>query len=117
MNAVGVAARVLDNYYLGMKLAETVPKLEEGRALYDCMMECECFPELLVEMTGTGEETGTMEGTLKTVGNYFDQEVNYATSRAVAVLQPAILVVMGIVIGFVVIAMYLPMFTMYDGIG
>ncbi len=116
VNAVAVAARVLDNYYLGMKLAETVPKLEEGRALYDCMQECGCFPELLVEMTGTGEETGTMEGTLKTVGNYFDQEVNMATSRAVGVLQPAILVLMGFAIGFVVIAMYLPMFTMYSGI-
>jgi len=116
MNAVAVAARVLDNYYLGMKLAEAVPKLEEGRALYDCMQECGCFPELLVEMTGTGEETGTMEGTLKTVGNYFDQEVNTATSRAVGVLQPAILIVMGVAIGFVVIAMYLPMFTMYSGI-
>jgi len=116
MNSVAVAARVLDNYYLGMKLAETVPKLEEGRALYDCMMECGCFPELLVEMTGTGEETGTMEGTLKTVGNYFDQEVSYATARAVGVLQPAILVVMGFIIGFVVIAMYVPMFTMYEGI-
>jgi len=116
VNAVAVAARVLDNYYLGMKLAETVPKLEEGRALYDCMMECGCFPELLVEMTGTGEETGTMEGTLRTVGNYFDQEVSMATSRAVSVLQPAILIVMGIAVGFVVIAMYVPMFTMYSGI-
>jgi len=115
VNAVSVSARVLDNYYLGMKLAETVPRLEEGRALYDCMLECGCFPELLVEMTGTGEETGTLEGTLKTVGNYFDQEVNFATARAVGVLQPAILIVMGIVIGFVVIAMYLPMFTMYSG--
>jgi len=116
VNAVGVAARVLDNYYLGMKLAEAVPKLEEGRALYDAMTECESFPELLVEMTGTGEETGTLEGTLKTVGEYFDQEVNYSTSRAVGVLQPAILIVMGIAIGFVVIAMYLPMFTMYSEI-
>jgi len=116
VNSVAVAARVLDNYYLAMKLAESVPKLEEGRALYDCMQECGCFPELLVEMTGTGEETGTMEGTLRTVGNFFDQEVDNATSRAVSVLQPAILLVMGVVIGFVVIAMYLPMFTMYSGI-
>ncbi len=116
VNAVGVSARVLDNYYLGTKLAEAVPKLEEGRALYDCLQECECFPELLVEMTGTGEETGTLEGTLKTVGNYFDQEVNYATARAVGVLQPAILMVMGVCIGFVVIAMYLPMFTMYSNL-
>ncbi len=116
VNAVAVSSRVLDNYYLGMKLAEAVPKLEEGRALYDTMQECEDFPELLVEMTGTGEETGTLEGTLKTVGDYFDQEVNYATSRAVGVLQPAILIVMGVCIGFVVIAMYVPMFTMYGNL-
>jgi len=115
VNAVGVSSRVLDNYFLGIKLAEAVPKLEEGRALYDAMAECEEFPELLVEMTGTGEETGTLEGTLKTVGDYFDQEVNYATARMVGVLQPAILIVMGFCIGFVVIAMYVPMFTMYAG--
>jgi len=116
VNAVAVSSRVLDNYYLGMKLAEAVPKLEEGRGLYECMQECGCFPELLAEMTGTGEETGTLEGTLKTVGEYFDQEVNFATSRAVGVLQPAILIVMGVAIGFVVIAMYVPMFTMYSGL-
>ncbi len=115
VDSVSVVARVLDNYYLGTKLGEALPKLEEGRALYDCMQECACFPDLLVEMTGTGEETGTMEGTLRTVGNYFDQEVSYATGRALGVLQPAILVVMGFFVGFVVIAMYVPMFTMYGG--
>lgn len=116
VDAVAVTTRVLDNYYLGRMLGESVPKLQEGRSLHDCMAECGCFPELLVEMTGTGEETGTLEGTMKTVGNYFDQEVSYSTNRALGILQPAILMVMGVVIGFVVIAMYVPMFTMYSGI-
>jgi len=116
VNAVSVTARVLDNYYLGMKLSEALPKLEEGRALYESMQECGCFPDLLVEMTGTGEETGTLEGTMRTVGNYFDQEVNFAVTRALGVLQPALLVIMGFFVGLVVIAMYLPMFTMYSGL-
>ena len=115
LRSVAVTAKVLDNYFLSLRLGAALPGLEEGRRLGDCLKECGCFPELLVEMAGVGEETGALEETLETIGVYFDEEVSIATNRALSMLQPAITVVMGIVIGVIVIALYLPMFTMYGG--
>lgn len=115
LRAVAITARVMDNYYMGIQLGSMTYRLEEGRSLGECLEACKCFPQLLVEMAAMGEETGTLEETLKTIGFHFDNEVNIVTARALGMLQPAITVILGIVIGTIVIALYLPMFTMYSG--
>ncbi|MDO4197861.1 MAG: type II secretion system F family protein [Erysipelotrichaceae bacterium] len=116
IRAVNITSKVLDNYYMGLKLGSTINKLEEGRSLGECLEETECYPKLLCEMVAMGEETGSLEETLKTIGLHFDNEVSVATKRMLDMLQPAITVVLGIVIGFIVIALYMPMFTLYGGI-
>ena len=116
VRSIGTTARVLDNYHLGLRLGTTVVGLEEGRRLGDCLKEIDIFPHLLVEMAAVGEETGSLENTLDTISAYYDNEVEIATARALGALQPAITVIMGAVIGIIVIALYLPMFTMYGGI-
>jgi len=113
VRAVGLCAKVLDNYHLATELGKCVSGLEEGRSLGFCLKESAVFPNLLVEMTTVGEETGTLETTLDTIGVYYDAETALASQAALSALQPAITVVMGIVIGFIVIALYLPMFNMY----
>lgn len=115
VRATTIVAKVLDNYFLATSLGATVASLEEGRPLGYCLAQANCFPSLLVEMTAVGEETGALEETLVTMGEYFDAETEVATQRALSALQPAITIVMGVVIGFVVIALYLPMFSMYGG--
>ena len=55
-----------------------------------------------------------MEETLKTIGTYFDNEAEHATQKAISKLEPTILVLMALVAGFIVISVYLPVFTMYD---
>lgn len=113
VRAVHICSRVLDNYHLSTQLAKAVAGLEEGKSLGFCLEQCECFPELLVEMTSVGEQTGTLEETLDTIGEYYDSETAVASERALNALQPAITMVLGVFIGFIVIALYLPMFTMY----
>ena len=113
VRAVGLCGKVLDNYHLATELGKAVSGLEEGRSLGHCLTEADCFPALLVEMTSVGEETGTLETTLDTIGEYYDSETEIASAKALGALQPAITVVMGVVIGFIVIALYLPMFNMY----
>ena len=116
IRAVSVSAQVLDNALLSQTLAATVPQLETGRRLGDCLKDCRCFPDLLVEMSAVGEETGALEQTLDTVGRYYDGEVAQATKRALAILQPAITVVVGILIGIIVLALYSPIFAMSSGL-
>ncbi len=115
IRSVEIVGRVLDNRYLGRRLGAVVPYLEEGRSLGDQLREGGLFPAMLCEMTAMGEDTGSLESTLDTVGAYYDAETETASNRALSMLQPAITVVMGILIGLIVVGLYLPMFTMYNG--
>ena len=112
--AMTITGRVVDNCALGKSLAQAVTGLEEGKRLGDVLKNNEFLPDLLVEMATVGEESGSLEETLTTIGAYYDSEVEQATAKALGMLEPIITIVMGIVIGFIVIALYMPMFTMYN---
>ena len=113
--AVEITSRVMDNYVLQQEVGRMEAGLHEGRSLADCMKDITWFPQTLVEMSAVGENTGALEETLGTMGDFYDNETQRVTDRALAMLEPAMLVVMAIFAGFIVIALYLPMFTMYAG--
>jgi len=75
------------------------------------------MPELLVEMTAVGEDSGSMEHTLEVVGQYYDTEVEYVTSRAIKLIEPVIILVLAVFVVFILFSVYLPMFSMYGNIG
>lgn len=115
VQSVQVTSKVMDNYYMSQKLAACVNKIEEGKSLGDCLKDARCFPDMLVEMVAMGEDTGSLEDTLRTIGGYFDEEVNNATKKMLDALQPMITVFLGLIIGTIVISLYLPMFSLYGG--
>ncbi len=114
--ALTITGRVMDNYAVGLTVSRCTLGIEEGRRLGDVLTPNPYLPPLLTEMTAVGEESGSLEDTLNTIGTYYDSEVEQASARALSMLEPIITVVMGVVIGFIVIALYLPMFTMYGAI-
>lgn len=109
-----ITGKVLDNYVMGQEVSRMTGKIEEGKRLGDCMRESKFFPDTLIEMCAIGEETGELETTLETIGTYYDNEAQHATTKAIQKLEPTILVLLALFAGFIVIAIYLPMFTMYD---
>lgn len=111
--SLGITAKVMSNYVMGLETEQMSGSLEEGKSLGDCMRRCEYFPKTLVEMCAIGESTGELDQTMETVGAYFDNEAEYATNKAIAKLEPTILVLMALFAGFIVISIYMPMFTMY----
>lgn len=113
-NALEVTSRVLDNYVLGKQTGILAERVQTGSRLGDCMRAANCFPQTLTEMTAIGEETGELEKTLKTVGNYYAQESSYAMEAAISKLEPTMMCFLAVFAGFIVISIYLPMFTMYD---
>ncbi len=82
--------------------------------LGDAMRQANVYPQTLTEMTAIGEETGELEKTLSTVGDYYAQEADYAMSAAIAKLEPTLLVFLAAFAGFIVISIYMPMFSMYN---
>lgn len=111
--AVAVTGRVMDNYVLSREVGRMESGLEEGRTLGECMAECSYFPRTLVEMCTVGEQTGQLEDTLETMGDFYDSETQRVTDRALSLMEPSLLVLMALFAGFIVIALYLPLFTMY----
>lgn len=116
LNAMDIVSRVLDNRAMGHNLSLQLPRLEEGKPLAACLRDCPDFPDLLVEMTGVGEETGTLEHTLDVVSDYYDNETQLKAQKAVSLLEPAIICVLAVIVVIILLAVYLPMFSMYGSI-
>jgi type IV pilus assembly protein PilC len=113
ISAVGVTARSMSNYYMGHELAATQTDLESGKPLASCLAKADIFPELVTEMTGVGEQTGSLEHTLTVLSEYYDNEVETASSRALSILEPLIIVILAVVVCGILLAVYLPMFSLY----
>jgi len=109
-----VTAKVLPNYAIATETQAMVEKVEEGRMLGACMKETDIFPDNLIEMCTIGEESGELEDTLNTIADYYHNEADNATATILSMLEPVMLIFLAIFAGFIVISIYLPMFTMYN---
>lgn len=112
---LNITGKVISNLVIGSSVDACAVGVESGKRFGAVLADNEYLPPLLVEMAGVGEESGSLEKTLTTIGAYYDAEVEQATNRAIGMLEPVMTIVLGVIIGFIVIAMYLPMFTMYTG--
>lgn len=111
-----VTAGVVSNDLFADAVRRVRQGVEQGRELADCMLADPTFPRLLTEMTGVGERSGNLEQTLTVIGDYFDNEVSVMTQRLLSLLEPAITIALAIITVVLLLAVYLPMFTMYGSI-
>lgn len=111
--ALAITSKTLDNYYISTEVGKITGKLEQGHAMGVSLREANIMPDILVDMVGVGEETGELEQTLKTIGAYYDTELDMAIAAALAAMEPVLLVGLAVVAGFIVVAMYMAMFSMY----
>ncbi len=109
-----ITSKVISNYYIANKIGQMTGRIEEGKSLGDSLREAAVLPDILVDMTAVGEETGELEETLNTVAGYYDSELDAATQAALSKLEPAVLIFIALIAGFIVIAIYVAMFEMYD---
>lgn len=117
VRALGITARSLPNAYVTDEILTTVSFVEQGHSIGNALRQVKEMPELLVEMTAVGEDSGSMEHTLEVVGHYYDTEVEYVTGRAIKLIEPVIICVLAVFVAFILLAVYLPMFSMYGSIG
>ena len=111
--SVTITSRVMDNYYFSQEVGKVTAKLEEGQTLGRCLRDSGCLPDILVDMTAVGEDSGELANTLGMTAEYYDSELEQATAEALAKLEPTILVFLAAFAGFIVIAIYMAMFGMY----
>lgn len=111
--SISITAKTLTNYHLSQEVGKLTGKLEEGHSLGASMRESGCMPDILTDMVSVGEETGEMEETLHTIARYYDAELEMAIDSAMKKLEPAVLIFIAAIGGFIVLAVYIAMFQMY----
>jgi general secretion pathway protein F len=114
VGALNIVRDTMSNAWLAEAVANVARELKEGRGLGRPMMEAGRFPMLAVHMILVGEETGRLDDMLMQVAETYDREVEVAIRKALALLQPVMIVLMAGVIGFIIIAILSAMLSIYD---
>jgi type IV pilus assembly protein PilC len=110
VNALGVAGRSVSNRHLAGELDSIERAVREGRGLAAAMRDRGTFPDVAVKMTEVGESTGSLQEMLASVAEFYDEEVATTLDRFVTLVEPVLLIVMGLVIAALLLALYLPLF-------
>jgi general secretion pathway protein F len=114
LDALGTVQGVLSNRLLAKAIAQVQMRVREGKGMARPLNESGLFPALALNMIAVGEETGKLDAMLAEVANYYDQEVKRATKRLTSLLEPILILGMGLIIGTVVISMLLAIFSLNE---
>jgi type IV pilus assembly protein PilC len=109
------AARSIDSRQIASAVYSSVETVREGKGLSASLQQTKVFPELSIEMIEVGESTGALPQMLNSVAEFFEEDVQTNLTAAMSLIEPAILVVMGLVVTTILIALYLPIFSLSAG--
>ena len=116
LDALEIVSRTAGNVVIEEELQATRMSISEGKTIAEPLQDSRVFPGMMVQMVAVGEETGSMEIMLTKIADFYDDEVDTAVAGLTSLLEPLMLVFMGGSIGTIMIAMYLPIFTIADSI-
>jgi len=110
VNSLDIAAKSIGNHYMARQLDVVNARVREGESFAAALDARRVFPEVAVKMAEVGESTGALQEMLNTVADFFDEEIGTNMERFVTLVEPALLVIMGIVIAGLLLALYMPLF-------
>ncbi|MBR6697976.1 MAG: type II secretion system F family protein [Lachnospiraceae bacterium] len=117
MDALDITAATMTNLLFKEALYDLRDQVSLGSSISTTLKNGNLFPSMICHMIGIGEETGNLEDMLDSCADYYDEEVELATQSVTALMEPMVIIFMAVIIGSIVIAIYLPMMSMYDAIG
>ena len=112
MEALEIASRVTGNVVIETALIRAREAISEGKSLTVPLSKEKYIPQMVTQMIGVGEQTGAIDQMLNKVADFYEDEVDVAVSALTSVMEPLMMVVLGGIIAFIVVAMYLPIFNM-----
>jgi len=108
--ALEIASRSIGNQYMAGQLDIVNTRVREGESFASALEARHVFPEVAVKMAEVGESTGALQEMLNTVADFFDEEISTNMERFITLVEPALLVIMGVVIAGLLLALYMPLF-------
>jgi type IV pilus assembly protein PilC len=117
LEAIDITGRTSGNRIIEMAMDDVKESVKRGGSLTAPMRQVpEVFPVMVTQMMGVGEETGALDAMLSKVADFYEEQVAAAVKALTSILEPVMIIVVGAIVGFIVIAMYMPMFKVYDQI-
>jgi type IV pilus assembly protein PilC len=110
LDALNIVAKASGNVVVEKAVLQTAEKIREGRTMAEPLMETNVFPPMVVQMIGVGEQTGALDQMLNKIADFYEEEVDVAVAALTSLLEPVMMVVIGGMVGFMLVAMYMPIF-------
>lgn len=110
LESLAVTEKVVGNSIAALEISEARRGIEAGERIAPAFLKSRVFPKMIVSMIETGEESGALVEILEKLGSYYDQDVEISITRMASLLEPALITVVGIMVGFIALSIYLPLF-------
>jgi type IV pilus assembly protein PilC len=111
LSALDIVADTAGNEVIAQAVRKARAAIKEGETIAAPLAASNVFPSMLVQMIGVGEETGALDTMLNKVADFYDEEVSVATDGLTSLIEPLMMASLGVIVGGMVIALYLPMFS------
>ena len=112
MPSLETASHSINSFKISTNVGEAAQRVREGRALSFSLEETKFFPDLAIEMIEVGESTGALAAMLNSVAEFYEEDVQNSLTAAMQLIEPVILIFMGVTVAFVLISLYLPIFSL-----
>jgi type IV pilus assembly protein PilC len=116
LQALEVTGKTAGNKVVENAMDSVRDSVKRGGTIAAPLKQVSVFPAMVVHMVGVGEETGALDGMLNKIADFYEEEVNAAIKALTSILEPVMIILIGSIVGFIVISMYLPLFKVYDQI-
>jgi type IV pilus assembly protein PilC len=116
MQAIEITGQTAGNSVVEKAMLDVIESVKSGGTIAEPLKDSPIFPSMVVQMIAVGEETGNLDAMLSKVADFYESEVDAAVKALTSILEPVMIILVGGIVGFIVVAMYMPMFKVYDSI-
>lgn len=117
IDGLNITARTAGQKVIELSVLDVIDDIKQGKGLADPLREQGVFPPMVVQMIEVGEQTGALDSMMNKIADFYDEEVDTAVAGLTSMLEPLLMVFLGVVVGFVVVAMYMPIFKLGEAMG
>ncbi len=116
LRSLSIVGAVANNYVVESALAKVADSVRQGKSIAEPLAKEPLFPSMVTQMIAVGEDSGALEVMLRKVAEFYDQEVEAMTEQLTALIEPIMIAVIGVLIGGMIVALYLPIFDIYNAV-
>jgi type IV pilus assembly protein PilC len=116
LQALDITSKTSGNYVVEKAMTDVIASVTSGGTIAEPLKASPVFPGMVSHMVGVGEETGALDTMLSKIADFYEDQVDAAVKQLTSILEPVMIVIVGGMVGFIVISMYMPLFKVYDSI-